>query len=96
MALWSGIGAAAVGVGLNLWALERREATKQASQRQTVDANRTIARLNTGAAISYALAGMALGTWLALELWPSSENGSLTLAPVVTQRRVGLALELTK
>lgn len=94
-ALWTTIGATAVGVGLSFWALERQSAGEGASHERKVELNQQIDKLNTAAIVFYALAGTAAATWLTLTLWPGESEGEsgVTIYPSVGPTSFGIGLQ---
>jgi len=94
-ALWTTIGATAVGVGLSFWAMERKSAGDGASHEQRVELNEQIDKLNTAAIVFYALAGTAAATWLTLTLWPDepADESGVTIYPSVGPGSIGIGLQ---
>jgi len=80
-----GVGGGALVTGLGLavsaWRL-RADASPEDSQASTADRNAQITRRNTGTAVCAGVAAAAVGTGLALLLWPGAHPGSGVTATV--------------
>lgn len=87
VALWSGAGALAVGVGTNLWAWERKQAGEGKPHRRRTQLNNEIKVLDGVAIAAYSLAGVALVTWLGAEFLP---DGFFNLGVSPTPGGVGV------
>jgi hypothetical protein len=95
VAQWTVIGAAALGVSMNLWALERYDTGKNASQARRARLNTEIGRFNTAARVFYALAGVAAVTWLTFTIWPGEDDSQglgVTVVPQPGPEVVGFGL----
>ncbi len=94
-ALWTTIGATAVGVALHFCAMERQTSGEDESHQRKAELNEEIDRLNIAAVVFYALAGTAAATWLTLTLWPddSTDDSGVMIYPSVGPTSIGIGLQ---
>ncbi len=95
-AIWTAIGATALGGAASIWAYSRYRSGENLSQARRAEINQDIERLNTAAVVLYSVAGAAAATWLTMILWPdgASRGGTLTVSPVLGPSVIGLGLHM--